>query len=244
MGLMMRKLTVLFSMLAIGMLCAETVMLEGVNAQIPPLTRNIKALHLKAVGADRVYALHFPNTLEDLNLSANNLMLLPDGFIPKGIKRLWLADNRLLTLPNAASQWQDLIYLNLDRNLFRELPDLSSTQLRWLRCNGNHLVAVPALPDSIERLYLANNQLTAFTQKPKALRHLTLANNPIEQIPDTLGVGLEELDLSGTKVRALPAVLDGWQSLRVLNLAHCPLSEAEKDRLESFFDPLKTLLIF
>jgi hypothetical protein len=38
--------------------------------------------------------------------------------------------------------------------------------------------------------------------------------------------------------------LEGWQSLRVLNLARCPLEAAEKDRIEAAFDPLKTLVIF
>jgi Leucine-rich repeat (LRR) protein len=244
MGLRKRFLGTLVFTLMASLLGAKTVMLEGREAQIPPITQEIRALHLRAVGAERVYALHLPKTLVDLNLSANGLMLLPEDLIPAGIQRLWLADNQLLSMPRTTSQWKHLTYLNVDRNLFKALPDLSGTSLRWLRVNGNHLTQVPKLPDSLERLYLADNQLTEFPAKPKALRQLTLANNPIEVIADDLGCGLEELDLSGTKVKALPADLKGWRSLRVLNLAHCPLSEVEKDRLEAFFDPLKTLLIF
>ncbi|MBR5591673.1 MAG: hypothetical protein IKW38_03950 [Kiritimatiellae bacterium] len=244
MGLIMRWWTMFLMLFAAPFGVAETVMVEGRITPIPPITQSVTAVHLKAIGADRVYVQHFPEALIDLNLSANNLMLLPEGFIPQGIRRLWLADNRLLSLPQDASQWRNLTYLNLDRNLINALPNLSATSLRWLRCNGNHLTQVPPLPDSVERLYLADNQLREAPAKPKALRHLTLANNPLERVPDTLGCGLEELDLSGTKVSQLPADLTGWRTLRVLNLAHCPLSHEEKDRLEAFFDPLKTLLIF
>ena len=194
--------------------------------------------------AERLYGLHFPATLEELNLSANGLVVLPEGFIPSTVKRLWLADNRLMALPKEVLTNHTLIYLNLDRNRFTELPNLSQTSLRWLRLNGNRLKTVPVLPDSVERLYLAGNQLRAFHQKPKALRQLKLANNPIETIDAQLGCGLEELDLSGTRLRQLPESLEGWQSLRVLNLARCPLEEAEKDRIQAFFDPLKTLVIF
>ena len=223
---------------------ARTVMCEGRTAEIPPLTKDIHALHLRDVGADNLYALHFPATLEDLNLSANGLMLLPNEFIPSKIKRLWLADNRLVTLPQEASAWTQLIYLNVDRNLLDSLPNLEQTKLRWLRANGNQLSVLPNLPDTIERLYLADNRLTQFTTKPKALRQLTLANNPIQSVEASLGEGLEELDLSGTKITRLPECLDGWRTLRVLNVARCPLLEEEKDRLDAFFDPLKTLVIF
>ena len=244
MGLSVKLLMGLASLLLASVAIAKTVMLEGKEAVIPQMTQEIRALHLRAVGANRVFALQLPNALADLNLSANDLMLLPNNFVPVTIKRVWLADNQLRKLPTSVSQWEQLTYLNVDRNQLEALPDLSKTALRWLRVNGNQLVALPDLPDTIERLYLADNKLTAFMKKPKALRHLTLANNPIESIPDDLGCGLEELDLSGTQVKGLPPNLDGWRTLRVLNLAHCPLSEAEKDRLEAFFDPLKTLLIF
>lgn len=244
MGLTKIGTCLIVALLAGGYLTAKTVMVEGSATAIPLMTQDVRAVHLRAVGADRVYQQHFPATVEDVNLSANNLLALPDDLIPAGIKRLWLADNRLMALPKGCEAWQQLTYLNLDRNFFVELPSLEQTALRWLRLNGNRLKAVPPLPDTVERLYLADNQLRTFTQKPAALRHLTLANNPLESIEPALGCGLEELDLSGTKLTRLPESLDGWQTLRVLNVARCPLSESEKDRLEAFFDPLQTLLIF
>lgn len=245
MGLNIRRFLLGIALIFGASLFGKTIMCEGEDAVIPPITQEIHALHLRHVGAARIYALHLPDSLTDLNLSDNQLILLPQDLIPKQIQRLWLADNRLLSLPENVSAWHHLTYLNLDRNLFSVLPDLSSTRLRWLRLNHNQLTALPPLPNSVERLYLAHNKLTAFPEnKPTALRHLTLADNPLTAVPDTLGCGLEALDLSGTHLQTLPKDLNGWRTLRVLNLARCPLSNAEKDRISAFFDPLSTLLIF
>ncbi len=222
----------------------RTIRLEGPEAEIPPITQEVTELHLRAVGADRVYALHLPATLRALNLSNNNLIALPDDLVPQGIARLWLADNKLTTLPRAAETWQQLTYLNLDRNLISALPDLSHTALRWLRLNANRLSDLPPLPQSLERLYLADNRLTAPPPKPRALKQLVLAGNPLQRLPDDLGAGLEWLDLSRTPITTLPRDLTAWRTLRVLNLSRCPLSEAEKDRLEAAFDPLETTLLF
>ena len=96
MGLMKIVLCAWIATLGWGYLAARTVMCEGRQAEIPLMTQDLRAVHLRAVGASRLYALHFPATLEDLNLSANGLMLLPEGFVPANVKRLWLADNRLM----------------------------------------------------------------------------------------------------------------------------------------------------
>lgn len=245
MGLRKYGIGVTLALLCVVYGHAKTIMCEGESTPIPTITEAVRALHLRDVGAVRVYDLCVPATVVDLNLSANHLIVVPDQLVPQGIQRLWLADNKLLSLPKATPSWTHLIYINLDRNLFSTLPDLSATALRWLRVNHNQLTSLPALPDTIERLYLEGNRLQAFTiSKPRALRHLTLANNPLTSIPDDLGCGLEELDLSGTKLTQLPKDLTGWQCLRVLNVARCPFSEAEKDRIAAAFDPLKTLVIF
>ncbi len=223
---------------------AAEVFVEGAEAPIPPLTREVTALHLRGVGAARVYALRVPETVRELNLCANRLMALPEGLVPGGVTRLWLADNSLTGLPQSASAWAGLEYLNLDRNLLVALPDLSRTRLRWLRLNNNKLAALPPLPATVERLYLADNALAETPAKPATLRQLTLAGNPIAAVPDDLGAGLEWLDLSRTKVSRLPADLSAWRTLKVLNLARCPLPETEKDRIAAAFDPYRTVVIF
>lgn len=221
-----------------------TVMVEGPEAEIPAITEEVTALHLRKVGAGRVYALHLPEGVRELSLIDNALMALPDDLVPRGVTRLWLADNRLTHLPRTAKDWAGLAYLNADRNLLSALPDLSGTRLRWLRLNGNRLTTLPKLPATVERLYLADNRLTAAPAKPAALRHLTLAGNPLEAVPPDLGAGLEWLDLSRTPLKALPPDLTPWRTLKVLNLSRCPLPEAEKDRVAAAFDPDETVVLF
>ncbi len=222
----------------------KVLMIEGRNQAIPPLTEDLVGVHLRNVGMLTVTNLTYPAALRDLNLSANAISFLPTGLIPSGIQRLWLADNALMVLPEEASSWSQLTYLNLDRNLLSELPDLSATQLRWLRLNGNRLSLLPKLPDTLETLNVADNKLQAFYTKPRALKELNLSGNPLSQVAETLGVGLTWLDLSRTHITHLPHNLDGWQSLTVLNLSQCPLSEAEKDRIEAAFADADTTLIF
>ena len=122
----------LLAALAAAPLAAKDIYVCGPTNAIPPLTQDIRALHLRDVGAARVYALHFPAGLRELNLSSNALLALPDGLVPQGVARLWLADNRLTALPKTASDWTNLEYLNLDRNLLAALPDLSRTRLTAL----------------------------------------------------------------------------------------------------------------
>ncbi len=222
----------------------RTVMAEGPTNAIPPLTREVTALHLREVGAERVYALHPPAGLRELSLIGNRLMALPDDLVPQGIERLWLADNRLTHLPRGAEGWGRLEYLNLDRNLVSSLPDLSRTRLRWLRLNGNRLAALPPLPDTVERLYLADNRLRAAPAKPAALRHLVLAGNPLASVPDNLGAGLEWLDLSRTPLTALPGALPPGPPHKVRTRSRSPQPAAQKDRIAAAFDPYDTVVLF
>ncbi len=222
----------------------KVVMIEGRNQPIPPLTEDLTGVHLRDVGMMTVTNLTYPSTLRDLNLSANGISFLPAGLVPTGIERLWLADNALMVLPEEAATWSKLTYLNLDRNLLSELPDLSHTRLRWLRLNANRLSLLPSLPDTLETLTVADNRLQAFYFKPRALKELNLSGNPLTQVAETLGDGLTWLDLSRTRISQLPQNLTGWRSLKVLNLSQCPLSSAEKDRIEAAFADSDTTLIF
>ncbi len=238
---------VMAALLCAGALHASeaVLMVDGAKEAFQPERVQAQtAIHLKQIGAEKVYALTFGEQVRDLNLSANALPILPNGFVPKTIQRLWLADNILMELPAEVATWSSMTYLNLDRNRLVALPDLSQTALRWLRLNDNRLTALPPLPESLETLQVQRNQLTTFTQRPAALRQLNLSGNPLTSIPEEVGNGLEWLDLSKTKVTALPANLKGWRSLKVLNLAECPLPEAEKDRIEAAFNPLHTTILF
>ena len=233
-----------FALFATAPLWSAEVFVEGPDKPIPALTQEVTALHLRAIGAERVAALRIPTSVRELSLIANGIKVLPEGLVPQGITRLWLADNALTALPKATADWTQLEYLNLDRNRLTALPDLSRTRLRWLRLNGNRLTALPPLPHTVERLYLADNALPAVPVKPAALRHLVLAGNPIKTVPDDLGAGLEWLDLSRTQITRLPDDLSAWRTLKVLNLARCPLPETEKDRISAAFNPAQTTILF
>ena len=230
-------------LLATPSLGGERLMIEAQapGEALPALAPTLTALHLRGFGPTRLFAQPLPEGLAELNLSDNALPVLPERFLPAKLQRLWLADNRLTTLPGSLAKLEHLTYLNLDRNRLVELPPLEALPLRWLRLNGNCLTALPPLPATLERLYAAENQLTAVPALPAACRQVTLAGNPIAALPEGWGNGLEMLDLSRTPLEKLPQELAPWRSLRLLNLTRCPLSEAERDRIEAAL-PTTTLL--
>ena len=248
MGLSLRRCLCLLTVLCACALGASgTLMRQGRDAPrpTPAELQGLEALHLRAVGAEMVYTLHLPKTLRDINISANNLPFMPNGLLPAGLERLWMADNRLAALPTDIPALKQLTYLNLDRNLLKTLPDMRGTKLRWLRLNANRLTVFPLLPDSVERLYLAHNRLTAVPETlPKSLKRLNLSGNPLTSVPDRLGAGLEFLDLSDTRLTALPKDLTPWRTLKTLILSNCPLPEAERDRIDAALPPGVTAVIW
>lgn len=230
-------------LLTAPILGGERLMAEAAapGEALPPLSPALTELHLRGFGPTRLFAQPLPEGLEALNLSDNALPILPERFLPAGLQRLWLADNRLVELPASLAKLERLTYLNLDRNRLAALPSLDTLPLRWLRLNNNCLTALPPLPATLERLYVADNQLTAAPALPAVCRQVTLAGNPITALPKGWGAGLEMLDLSRTALTQLPRDLAPWRSLRLLNLTRCPLSEAERDRIEAAL-PTTTLL--
>lgn len=223
----------------------QVLNLRGPEVKSVVYPKDLNTLHFTFAGVQKVFAQPLPDRLENLNLSQNDLPLIPENFIPKSVTRLWLQDNLLTHLPKSFPANQtNLIYLNLDRNRLEELPDLSELPIRWLRLNHNRLTKLPALPESLERLYLNNNNLQTLPDLPAGLKHLSLSDNPLREIPADLGAGLEMLDLSYTHLKTLPADLSAWRTLKELNLTNCPLSQAEKERIAAAFDPLSTTLFF
>lgn len=219
--------------------------LRGPEVAVPVYPDDLHTLHFTFAGVQKVLAQPLPEGLVNLNLSENDLPLIPENFIPKSVTRLWLQDNLLTQLPKSFTANQTkLIYLNLDRNRLEALPDLSGLPIRWLRLNHNRLTKLPTLPESLERLYLNNNNLQSLPELPAGLKHLSLSDNPLRDVPAALGAGLEMLDLSYTHLKALPADLSAWRTLKELNLTRCPLPQAEKERIVAAFDPLTTTIFF
>lgn len=220
------------------------------DAQQDPLpspyeVQNATGLYLRGYAQQHVLSLTpSPNTTH-LCLIACDLTTLPDTFLPTTLQHLWLSSNLLQALPETLQRCTALTYLNLDRNKLKRLPPLHTLPLRWLRLNDNQLSSLPPLPDTIERLYLANNAFRQITfKKPAHLKEVDLSYNPLTHLPDDFGAGLQRLDVAYTTLQTLPNDLSRWQTLRVLNLAGCPLSEEEKDRIQAAFDVNETTIIF
>ena len=232
-----------FATLPAPLYANERLMAQAANPgdPLPVIAPTLTELHLRGFGPTRLFAQPLPEGLEALNLSDNALPILPEHFLPSGLLRLWLADNRLVELPASLTKLERLTYLNLDRNRLASLPPLGTLPLRWLRLNNNCLPALPPLPKTLERLYVADNQLSAAPALPATCRQVTLAGNPIATLPEGWGAGLDMLDLSRTNLMQRPQDLTPWRSLRLLNLTRCPLSEAERDRIEAAL-PSTTLL--
>lgn len=199
-------------------------------------------LYLRSYAPTLIATLEPASGLTHLCLIDCGLTDIEPRLLPSTLQQLWLSDNQLQVLPQALSNLKQLSYLNLDRNRITTLPDLRPLPLRWLRLNENQLTQWPQLPNSIERLYLAHNRITSIATKPTNLQEADLSYNPITQLPDDFGAGLIRLDLAYTQLKALPQDLSAWQTLRFLNLAGCPLSNKEKDRLQKSFPSTTTLL--
>lgn len=240
----LRAALALLLLLGAAPLAARTVMVEAAapGQALPELSPDVSALHLRGFGAEQIFTLRPSEALRELNLSDNALPVLPERFLPPTLTRLWLADNRLMRLPDSLGACRSLVYLNAERNLLDRLPPLAELPLRWLRLNGNRLETLPPLPPTLERLYAADNRLRAVPELPPACRQVTFAGNPLEALPAGWGAGLELLDLSRTPLSSLPADLAPWRSLKCLNLTRCPLSEAERDRIEAALP--ETFLLF
>lgn len=204
----------------------------------------VMGLYLRGYAEQHVLALSPAQGTTDVCVINCDLKAIPAGYLLPSVRHLWLSSNAITGVPEQIQGCSSLVYLNLDRNRLRSLPSLAGLPLRWLRVNENQLQVLPALPATLERLYAANNCLTRVERLPAGVKEVELSYNPLEALPDDFGVGLERLDVAYTTLKKFPEDLSGWRTLRVLNVAGCPLSEEEKDRLEAAFDLNETTIIF
>ncbi|MDO5462170.1 MAG: hypothetical protein Q4F99_01595 [bacterium] len=200
------------------------------------------ALYLRNYTSAQIATLPPTNKLTHLCLIDCELLELSPLILSPTLKSLWLSDNHLQSLPKELVNASQLTYLNLDRNRLLNLPDLRQLPLRWLRLNENQLSTWPLIPNSIERLYLAHNRLTFIPSKPTNLKEAELSYNPITQLPDDFGIGMTRLDVAYTQLKVLPKDLSQWQTLRFLNLAGCPMSTEEKNRIQNSFSKSTTII--
>ena len=133
-----------------------------------------------------------------------------------------------------------VVYVNLDRNEFREVPAevLKCAKLKWLRLNGNRLETLPDLTGlkELRRIYLKNNNFASVPEALKGLPKLTdleLSGNPITEVPDWLMrmESLKNVSFNRTRIEKLPEDLSGWRKLSSLQLGDLRLSAEEMARI-------------
>ncbi len=82
--------------------------------------------------------------------------------------------------------------------------------LKWLRCRGNHIPAIPQLSDSLEALEVDGNQLSSVPlQQYPQLRRLSCGQNPIAWLDLDEMWNLRELVIRDTQVWELDARMTG-----------------------------------
>uniref|UniRef100_A0A182IWW6 Uncharacterized protein n=1 Tax=Anopheles atroparvus TaxID=41427 RepID=A0A182IWW6_ANOAO len=147
------------------------------------------------------------------------------------IQTLHLAYNRLTSFPPMVKRKLPLQKLYLQCNLIEDLPEnffIACERLTILNVSSNKLMTLPIIFGSncsLERLYATNNALTdrvldSLICLPR-LRVLHLGYNLLTTMPETCIAcwgDLEELVISGNRLRHLPENLANMANLRVLRV--------------------------
>ena len=172
-------------------------------------TKNLKlSCGLKKFPSE-IFALS--DTLEQLDLSGNQLSELPDNFdLLKNLKILFLSDNHFTKFPGILSKCINLDIIGFKANEIAEIEeDAFPNNLRWLILTNNHL---SQLPNSIGKCY--------------SLQKLMLAGNRLTTLPETLAEckKLELLRISANSLTEIPAWLVSLPKLAWLAFAGNPCS--------------------
>uniref|UniRef100_H0ZFQ3 Podocan n=1 Tax=Taeniopygia guttata TaxID=59729 RepID=H0ZFQ3_TAEGU len=164
--------------------------------------------------------------LKSLDLSGNNLHMVPFGF-PKNLQVLKLKENEISIIPKGTlSGMTKLRELYLSNNklkvnsiysrAWRELSSLQSLDMA-----GNQLTSIPlGLPESLEYLYLQNNKIT------------TVSENAFESTPNIKGIYLR---FNKIAVGALKeSTFQNLKHLQVLDIeGNLEFSNSSKNKDES-----------
>ena len=184
--------------------------------------------------------------LHDLNLSSNNIKILPPSLcVHDKLNSFIVSRNRLRSLPEAVSCLQQLRTLDCSQNCIRGVPSSIAklTALRSLLLMQNELLSLQEncfnSAMELEVLLVGKNHLQALPRSMNELQSLlyvTLSHNQIEDADslfESLPSSVVELDLSHNKIRILPASIGKLSGLSRLWLG--------KNQLSHVSDALGTL---
>ncbi|XP_037348103.1 extracellular matrix protein 2 isoform X2 [Talpa occidentalis] len=160
--------------------------------------------------------------LTRLNMDGNNLVEIPSG-LPSTLEELKINENNLQALDEESlSGLNQLVTLEMEGNNLSEinvnpLAFKPLKSLSYLRLGRNKFRIIPqGLPDSIEELYLENNQIEEITElcfnRTRKINVIVLRYNNIEEhrIAPLAWINqenLESIDLSYNKLYHVPSYL-------------------------------------
>uniref|UniRef100_A0A673YFE1 Leucine-rich repeat protein SHOC-2 n=1 Tax=Salmo trutta TaxID=8032 RepID=A0A673YFE1_SALTR len=168
-----------------------------------------------------------------LDISHNNIKELPIRlFCSASLRKVLVGCNGLRRLPERLEKSQ-LEVLDVQHNLLTELPHnlfIKAQSLRYLNASANKLECLPPASlseesfSSLQELYLTNNSLTdksvPLLTGHAHLRVLHLAYNQLQTFPASKMARLEqleELDLSGNRLRAVPTTILSCRHMHTLS---------------------------
>ncbi|XP_063235171.1 protein artichoke [Bacillus rossius redtenbacheri] len=203
-------------------------------------TPHVKTLDLSRSQLQRVAAEDFQDIpeLHSLILGTNDISELEQKSLPRTLRHLHLARNKLSDLNYTLRELSSLEWLFINENQLRsldgQLPAGEAAGLKLLHAANNQLQRLP--PElrglaRLESLFVHCNELGELggaLQRLRALKRLHLHSNAIAELSpdDFLELeSLEDLQLQNNRLRALNGSLLPLRALRYLNLSRNQLPE-------------------
>lgn len=151
-----------------------------------------------------------------------------------GMLELNVSMNDLLLLPDGIGEFTQLVKLDVSSNKLNQLPAAIGklANLEVLDCNDNELKALPAEIGECTKLHTLLAYRNAITSLPDTigqlqnLNELNVFNNKVLSLPASLGTlsRAEQINLAANKMfKVDPPVVAGWTSVEVLNIYDCRL---------------------
>ena len=196
----------------------DNPLLHAQLRQLPALV-SLEVLHLSNTQrtiTNIPHGIENLHNLKDLDLSCNNLAIVPDHIYRiKSLRRLNLSQNCLTDLAHEIGEMEELVTLNVSRNKLASLPNsiCRLSRLRKLFVNSNELgfIGVPAGIGKLGELEIfsaSDNHLETLPEgfcRCGKLRKLILNKNRLYTLPEAIHfLQLQELDVSDNPDFVMP----------------------------------------